>query len=558
MNEIDELRLQPQARAITRAALQRALAVVNQSKLACSIDPILDSGPGRPRRLPIHALLVLSVLTATEFDGRQHMTNTAKIVFGLTKKQQRLLRLPTNTKYQDIARAATTLATATQPTMDVDTGEILADARLPFSMHELTNSLLRGSFPQWLTPTNTIAIDSTDVETWAARKSRSTIPGSTKATSVSPTDFPGIGPDNRLQHTLDRDARDGFRTGKQLQHRNIFHGYDLHIATDVVQLGDTERRPAFVRAINLTAAGSSKTTAGLDLVDYYDTHWAPVSTVISDRGYTHGVAGKWAAPLAERFIEQLLDIHPSDLGTKPGPVAGTIICDGATFTNALPPRLRELRRPSQSATSAERARRAKEFDGRQTYALVPYGPRHANGSRRYRGPALTGRLRCPNTPSSMLGPATVPVSSCIKGEACGCGVTVTLGAETLKLRQRWLYGTTKWAAAYFRRVAVESANANIREHHANLKRGAIRVIGRVKTCLMVACQVIAANLRLAKSRYEVVTSPITKVTSGTLRRRKKGKKPPKPALHTRVFGRPLRPPLRLGEEISPTRRTDHD
>lgn len=554
MNLIDTVRLEPEARHVAPRAFRRAVSVIDSCSLVAHADAALSGGPGRPSALTVRAFCILGLLTATEFDGRQFLTNAARIGHGLSRAQRAELGL-TGVKYHDLARALATITSATEERVNPKTGEV-RDARLPFTLHDLSNALVRTTVPAGLVPSNTVTVDSTDVETWAARKSLSTLSDTSEDAKPRPDGaFPRLGSDGRPQHSLDADARDGFRSGKQMQHRNIFHGYDLHLVTDVRPLGDPEQRPPFVRSLTMTPANSSKPAAGLRAITEYDQHVAPVSTVIADRGYTTAKATKWAIPLAARLIEQVLDLHPNERGAAPGPTPGTLFIDGALFSSALPRRLRDLKRLPHYANAGDKARNAQQFDQREPYAFTPFGPRRTDGSRRYRGPALTGRLRCPNVPKSMLNGHHVPISPCAPGKPCGCGTTVTLGTDSIKHRQRLLYGTTKWVASYGRRVAVESANANVRQHHANITRGSIRVTGLPKTFLMATFQIMAANLRLAASRYDTSVDTVTGQDVLT-------PKPPlrkiTPAFHVRAFRPPPRPPIPLGQPITANRRTDHD
>lgn len=316
--------------------------------------------------------------------------------------------------------------------------------------------------------------------------------------------------------------------------------------------------PPLIRAASLRPGGSDKAAAGLAVVSQLGKQ-APVETLLADRGYTYFQADKWALPVHRLGIEQVFDLHVSQRGTHPGPITGTLFLDGGLFTSALPQRHHHLPAFSLGMTAAENAALCDRYDERAAYAFTTQGkPDRARGTQRYRGPALTGRVRCPNTPKSMrLDPATRPTTSCTEGEPCACGTTVTLGPEDhFGTRQRPLYGTTAWKASYGRRSAVESANANLKVHHAQLRRGSTRVMGTNRTGILLAFILAAVNVSVLHSRYDYDAAAPTDGTGPIA-----PKPSPRPALHrTRDFQRrPARrksPPGRAATKRSSPRRPD--
>lgn len=84
--------------------------------------------------------------------------------------------------------------------------------------------------------------------------------------AVDEKGWPKTGHGGRLQHTVDPDARDRYRAGKNLSRKGVFVGWDLHTATDTPDLGADARPPLF-RALSLAPAGSLKSEPGLALVD---------------------------------------------------------------------------------------------------------------------------------------------------------------------------------------------------------------------------------------------------------------------------------------------------
>ncbi len=207
------------------------------------------------------------------------------------------------------------------------------------------------------------------------------------------------------------------------------------------------------------------------------------------------------SPFWQRGIDAVFDLHQRQRGVLPGPVPGTLFCDGALFSAALPHRLRDLPRTQIGMTSAQKTACHAAFDPRRHYAFSPHGARDPDrGTQRFKGPALAGRLRCPNTPTSLRLPISLPTSSCPPGQPCGCGITITLGpGQQPRERQPALWHTTDWAASYARRVAVESSNAELKTHRATLHRGHTRVFGRIKNALLLAFTAAGVNIRLLRA-----------------------------------------------------------
>lgn len=525
---------------------RRALRVIDRSGVAAQISTDLTASTGRPRVLPFRALLV--VLLVTAMGQRQLlMTEAAQVLRGLTPQQCAQLGLDPYRAYgySHIESGVADIALGGQAEVNRTTGEEFRDARLTLSLSEISNLLIAASIPRAVAPTGSIAIDATDHETWGARRSRTSIPSEPSGEhddkpppSSSTSRWPRTAADGRHQHSVDPDARDGYRSGKNMEHKSIFLGYHIHIAVDVPALGGAPVTP-LARAIDVVPAGDSSPAAALRIIDSLTERDTPVQHVIADRGYTYATASSWALPLISRGITQTLDLHTNQHVTRPGPIPGTVMVDGGLFSSGLPKRLRELKRPSLGATAAEKAASAELFDKRLPYQFAPYGPVHRDGRRRYRGPALTGRLRCPNVPTSMRASHALPLSSCEPGESCACGRTVTVDAEVARERQQHPYGTTKWVADYGRRSAIESYNASLKTHHGALRRGCIRVMGQEKNTLFLGLLVAACNLAIVAAHH---LDPSEKPVEG----RSSWTRPTnRSALHRRLWpGRGSPPPTR--------------
>lgn len=431
--------------------------------------------------------------------------------------------------------------------------------------------LLRASVPDDVIRTTSFAIDSTDYETSAARRSWKKLPDVEVPDEIDPTaisqsdfttpDWPKRGADGREQHSLDPDARAGYRSGKNGCPKSVFLGFDLHIIAPVPELGQ-DPVPNVALSLSTAPGGGNKAAAVIEAVDALRAAGATVNTLLNDRGYSYRVPEDWGAPLRARGIESVHDLHTTQRAETPGPRPGTIWVDGGLFTSALPEKLRVLPKPHFSMSAAEKAELSEKYDERLPYMFEPMtAPDPRTGARRYRGPAVKRpRLRCPNNPVSMRKGYDLPTTKCTKvkkpdgtmGAACGCGLTLTVEADTeLKNRQRLAWGTTAWAASYGRRSGVEAVNAELKSNHGvSLARLNTKVRGKVVNHLLLTFALVGLNVRLLRDWHvlRLLRDPWMAAIGDTSdvdwgkEHGHKYRKPRKVALHVRL-GLKVPPPL---------------
>lgn len=164
--------------------------------------------------------------------------------------------------------------------------------------------------------------------------------------------------------------------------------------------------------------------------------------------------------------------------------------------------------PPKFPKPEQKAAAQAQFDLRKAYAFTAMSKRDADGYQRLKGPALAGHVRCPNTPKSMRLPYDRPTTTCVKGDPCACGKTVTVSPDMYpRERQTHAWGTTDWAAAYYRRSAIESTNAEIKTHRMNLRRGFTRVFGTIKNTMLFAFAFAGSNVMQLRTWHAVRCIP---------------------------------------------------
>jgi len=500
------------ADSVANEVVNRAVTMM-QAPLVEELQQRMTASTGRRRTHSWRTLLTVMLIDALERPGELHCTRACDVAHRLSPSQRARVGLSQRLTYRQLTGAVESLGRAATETADPVTGEL----RSSVPLSDLLTSLVRAPIPDDLLGSRNVAIDATDLESHYSPHGRNNTKRGVpkpqgRATAKDPSskpprrrkggDLPILGADGRTQHTVDPDAREGYRAGKNLKPKETFFGYNLHIAVGVPPEGE-RAQAALAQGLVICPAGADSDRAGLQVIDALTRQGAAVNRICVDRGYSYRLAMGWARELQRRGIDQTIDLHRTQRTTHPGPVPGTIFVDGHLFIDSLPRSMRDPGGFPQMQTVEDRLKRIAEYDNRIPYAFSRLGrPDRERGTQRYRGPAVTGKVRCPNNPASMrLDPASRPTTNCA-GRECYCSRTITLGPDDfLRERQDHLYGTTKWAKDYGRRNHVESLNASLKTHHGGLRRGGIRVQTLQRTGLLAALVLAATNVRILTEAY---------------------------------------------------------
>ncbi|MBC9957691.1 transposase [Yimella sp. cx-51] len=522
-----------------------ALRIVDDSGVA---DLLQEEMPrkkkGRKHAHSWRSILAFCLLTAINQRTGMHLAYGQRVWTGLSTQERDLLGFTVDPANSTLDRYLNNLVSATTPTLDMETGEV-TDPRVSVSLEDLLNRLLLAT-TRGIESRDTLAIDAMPLEAWARRRGwkRDIAP---EESSGPATDYGSTSPNNRpkkkvvsepgwpralgngdYQPSLDPDARDVFIGSKNLSSSRIGNGFALHVACDVSPLGESDY-PQIPRGIILVPGNESSEEAGIALIESLKRQGYDLRRVIVDRGYTQ--MSNWGRWLSERHVEQSLKLKANQMGPNRNPVPGTVMIDGRLFVDWMPKRLHRLPAFALELTQAESAALAERYDERAPYAFEPKGkPQWERGVQQYRGPATTRKVRCANSPASLRLPEDRPACPTVaQHEAgqplspCACGAQPSLGPDdALNLRQRFLYGTTKWLADHSRRSSVEGHNANAAVQVSSLQnRHAVRTTRSVgKRALLTTFAVIAYTVQMMRSRYgktpstfepdEVVSTPLPK------------------------------------------------
>jgi hypothetical protein len=369
------------------------------------------------------------------------------------------------------------------------------------ALQHFIDTLIEASIPaKHRAPGNTnLAIDATGVASWARQNKK-------WANKNTATD-----PDAAWRAHASTKVPAGTKTGKTSFASKAWYGYWLHALVRIPEM--TTRKngqitftdtPAYIEAISLTSAAADMAVEGAALLTRHTlTGGHNPGDIVMDRAYSHGY---------ERFLEPAralgytphFDLRTDQLGLG-GAVRGMIIVDGQPYSPAMPKRLRHINPPKiPGATKAEIETWQDAVAERATYAIRLRSINKSTGEMHYSCPAARDftAARCAAKPESLTWIPTLPTLGGPNGTPAGdiCAVQqLKVQAEDLPLWQPHPYGSATWWASISRRNRVEGTFGNLKNTSAtSMIRGAIRVMGRAKTALMVAMMAAAVNLHTGR------------------------------------------------------------
>lgn len=422
---------------------------------------------GRPRELSIRALLVGAFLVAQH--GTMHIRRVAPLMNQLPTATKRRLGIdrPGGVTTRQVQRLFTTITHALR-TDGID------------ALDQVFDLLCDATQPDEADATTSIALDSTDVESWGRRRSVKS-----------------------KKKVSDPDARwRGTQNAKAIWKNPLF-GYDLTVAVTIPEIAGADV-PLVARRARLRPAAQDVVPTGQDTIAAVAAMQGALGDVVADRAYSARNDGTdFALPVRALGGEPVFALTKYQVGVS-GTAHGAVMIDGAPFSPSTPEGLWSITPPLPGSDIASIIRYQQTVAMRAQYALVPHGKRNHNGDQDYRCPAAAGKLRCPLVPKSLAAPYSVttvlkPPLSVLPGTVCS-QATKRFQATEVPLAQRDLYGTRAWYDSFNRRNRVEGFFGNIKdEARESLRRGIIRVRTKEKIGLWLALAVAAANVRLTQA-----------------------------------------------------------
>lgn len=450
---------------------------------ASGLDAVLEARvhahrkrAGRPRQLSMRTFLIGVYLVAQH--GTMHIGRIAPTLNGLPTATRRRL---------GIEREGGITTRQVQRLFSAVTAALRADGLQ--ALDEVFDLLCDATQPQEAEATKSIAVDSTDVDSWGRRR---TVRSKKKSSD----------PDARWRGT--QHAKSTWK--------NPLFGYDLTVAVMIPELAGADV-PLVARRARLRPATDEVIATGQDTIAAVYAMQGALGDVIADRAYSARNDGSdFALPVRSLGGEPVFNLTKYQLGVS-GTVHGAIIIDGAPFSPSTPGGLLTLAPPPPGSDIVDIIRYQQSIATRAQYALVEHGKRNHNGDQDYRCPAAVGKLRCSQVPKSRSLPFSKPTALFVNGQPPTTGVcaqaTKRFQATDVPLAQRDLFGSRAWYDSFNRRNRVEGFFGNIKdEARESLRRGIIRVRSKEKVGLWLALAVAAANVRLTEAFRRRDTKPV--------------------------------------------------
>ena len=436
-------------------------AIVDAAGVADAIEAAMPTG-GRPRQLPVRTLLV-GVAAALADDRPAHLTRVLRALVGLGPQDRTRLGVEVDghlLTYRQVERTFSSMAAA------VGDGERLSG---------FCDAMVEASVPpEHKDATTAVAVDWTDIESWA----RATGGGT-----------PAADPDASWGH------RSVNTPGTKEQ---LFFGFYAQAVTMVAEDGGPAV-PELVRRICMHAPATDPVPEMSATLERMVAAGVGVGDVVADSGYAHRIPAKWAGRLRRIGAHLVQDLHPTDRGPK-GNFGGALLANGNLWCPATPSALLAISPLPRDARTGDVAAHDSLFAEALRYKLGRLSADDADGYHRVACPATAGKLRCPLKADSMsldfdhpevLSPPEHPPRCCTQGSIT---VPVEVNAKT---RQKHDYPGPAFRRSYMRRTAAERSFSTLKDSATtSIRRGWCRLMGRTKNLLMLTMATVVRNLRV--------------------------------------------------------------
>jgi len=508
-------------------AVAFAAGLIDRSGTAPVIEAALAHKTGRPRPLPVRA--VLTALLCLALDDRPlFLTEVTRLLFGQLPGASRVLpgvtgTIPTRRAFQaayrrvrycfgqilkvadppalprnrrltpDELKARTKPMTPDQATAARDRLEALANALLEASICVLTEEERAAS-------DGSAGLDATPVPLFSR--------GPSKRTGLSASDPDGGWYVREGDH---RDREDDH--GKPL--RKLAWALEATIATTARPPGSPPARPNLAIGLAMARPGEDPGGTGARVLASIASRGHKTGWLGYDRACTQALPDRFHLPARALGYSPVMDYRADQPGIQAN-TQGALLIDGTWYCPALP-------EPLITATASLRDH---AIDGEtctaQIAARTPYQLKRkdrpdADGYERRSCPALGGhpRLMCPLRKASLsprdgrpkvLQPPEEPPKICRQ-----TAITIAPGTGA-RYRQDLPYGSPAWQARYATlRNTIEGLNGYAKDpaHQALAQPARRRVRGIAACSLFTALLLIAANIRKIRAWRALTASAST-------------------------------------------------
>lgn len=346
-----------------------------------------------------------------------------------------------------------------------------------------------------------------------------------QATNGMPTDQTGTeATDVEEERPYEPDGRWSVKTTKEGGRESVF-GFDLHALVFAPDLdADPDLEPVLVGRFDITPARQDIVIPSLRLIDASIAAGVAVKELLADRHYSYKLPERWAIPLTERGIEQVVALHKNDQGFRD--YNGARLAAGWLHCPRTPDFLGDIPQPGPNATREQIDEFNKLINQRRAYAFRRVS---VKGRYRFECPGRAGTVGCDLVAGSVdiavagnLPVITSPPDYATAPKCC-VQATVELGSDgQRKLWQKEYWGSERWIRSNNRRTYVEGTFGNIKNASTeNLRRGFFRITGLARVTLLVGLAIVAHNARQLSNWHERTgngddTHPLLQPDSETL------------------------------------------
>ncbi|TWH03139.1 hypothetical protein L615_001200000080 [Nocardioides sp. J9] len=298
------------------------------------------------------------------------------------------------------------------------------------------------------------------------------------------------------------DAAWGYKTSKSGE-KEVGFGFHQHtIVRTPDPRPDARPEPLLVEGIAVVPANEDVVAASLRLIDRVHDR-QPIARIAGDSLYTNLKAERWAVPLAQRGIEQILAMRSNNAGVMD--LNGALLHYGWMHCPAAPMDRRPLPGNSAAEETAEHYDAVDDFKATWAFDRKESGLGR-NGSTKWICPAMAGRVGCwargndNVTVARELGLPIITPPEDWQTRPCCTNKTMDFTPDPAnphhqrKLMQREYVGTRRWRRAFNLRSSVEGAFGILKNpSRQRMRRGHNRLPGLAMANLINGFKVAIYN-----------------------------------------------------------------
>ncbi|MBS4754718.1 hypothetical protein KG112_18075 [Nocardioides sp. zg-ZUI104] len=349
------------------------------------------------------------------------------------------------------------------------------------------------------------------LDTGAAHAPSEDVSTSLQVTPISAEDTPA--PQGQatgaLRHCLD--AAWGYKTGKAGQ-KEVGYGFHQHTVVRTADPNSTGRpEPLLVEGLVVVPANEDVVEASLRLLDRIQLR-SKITRLAGDLLYTNLKADRWAVPLAQRGIEQILAMREDGGGCVD--INGAVMQYGWMHCPAAPMDQRPLPATFARDEDEEHYDAVEEFKANWAFDRKESGL-GSNPSSKWICPAMAGRGGCwargtdNVTVAQEAGLPIITPPQDWESRPCCTNKTMDFTPDPKnphhqrKLMQREYVGTRRWRRAFNLRSSVEGAFGILKNpSRQRLRRGQNRLPGLAMANLINGLKVAVFNEEQLRSWHE--------------------------------------------------------